>query len=112
VPLPARIKTAGIVKAGVALGASATEAKAGAGDFSSMAISPTFSKGIYAMESRLKAEGKKRPYIKVQTTGPLSFALTITDENKRAIYYNEEFISFLRQHDSKAELISVNTISY
>ena len=43
------------------------------------------------MESRLKAEGKKRPYVKVQTTGPLSFALTVTDENKRAIYYNEEF---------------------
>jgi len=68
-----------------------TEAKAGAGGFSPMAISPTFSKGIYALESRLKADGKKRPYIKVQTTGPLSFALTITDENKRAIYYNEEF---------------------
>ena len=29
--------------------------------------------------------------MKVQTTGPCSFALTITDENKRAIYYNEEF---------------------
>jgi hypothetical protein len=27
----------------------------------------------------------------VQTTGPCSFALTIVDENKRAIYYNEEF---------------------
>ena len=70
---------------------AATEATAGTGDFSSMAISPNFSKGIYALESRLKAEGKKRPYIKVQTTGPCSFALTLTDENKRAIYYNEEF---------------------
>jgi hypothetical protein len=70
---------------------AATEAKAGAGDFSCMAISPAFSKGIYALESRLKAEGKKRPYVKMQTTGPLSFALTLTDENKRAIYYNEEF---------------------
>ena len=30
-------------------------------------------------------------FVKVQTTGPCSFALTITDENKRAIYYNEEF---------------------
>jgi hypothetical protein len=61
------------------------------GAFSSMAVSPAFSKGLYALESRLMAEGKKRPYIKVQTTGPCSFALTITDENKRAIYYNEEF---------------------
>ena len=67
------------------------EAGAGAGDFSSMSISPEFSKGIYALESRLQAEGKKRPFVKVQTTGPCSFALTITDENKRAIYYNEEF---------------------
>ena len=57
---------------------AATEAKAGTGDFSSMAISPAFSKGIYALESRLKAEGKKRPYIKVQTTGPCSFAASRT----------------------------------
>lgn len=70
---------------------AAADAEAGAGDFSSMAISAEFSKGIYALENRLKAEGTKRPYVKVQTTGPCSFALTITDENKRAIYYNEEF---------------------
>lgn len=67
------------------------EAGPGQGDLSFMAISSEFSKGIYAMEERLRAEGKKRPYVKVQTTGPCSFALTITDENKRAIYYNEEF---------------------
>ncbi|MFQ3549471.1 MAG: hypothetical protein SNJ70_06935 [Armatimonadota bacterium] len=54
-------------------------------------ITPEFSKGIYAMEEALKAENKKRPYVKVQTTGPISFGLTIVDENKRAIYYNEEF---------------------
>jgi hypothetical protein len=28
----------------------------------------------------------------VQTTGPLSFGLSIVDENKRAIYYNAEFV--------------------
>jgi hypothetical protein len=70
---------------------AATEAKAGTGDFSAMAISPDFSKGIYALEERLKAEFQPRPYVKAQTTGPCSFALTLTDENKRAIYYNEEF---------------------
>ena len=70
---------------------TATDTKGLPGDFSSMAISPNYSKGIYALESRLKTEGKKRPFVKVQTTGPCSFALTITDENKRAIYYNEEF---------------------
>jgi len=60
-------------------------------DCSAMAISPNFSRGIYAFEKRLQSDGKKYPFIKVQTTGPCSFALTIVDENKRAIYYNEEF---------------------
>jgi hypothetical protein len=64
----------------------------GNGDCSAMAISPEFSKGIYAFEKRLKAEGSTLPFMKVQTTGPCSFALTIVDENKRAIYYNEEFL--------------------
>lgn len=62
----------------------------GNGDCSSMAIGPDFSRGIYAFEERLKKEGK-RPFIKVHTTGPCSFSLTVVDENKRALYYNEEF---------------------
>ncbi len=63
----------------------------GDGDCSAMAISPEFSKGIYAMESALQKKGGKLPWVKVQTTGPCSFALTLVDENKRAIYYNDEF---------------------
>jgi hypothetical protein len=63
----------------------------GTGDCSALAISEEFSKGIYAMERRLEADGAKLPCLKVQTTGPVSMALTIVDENKRAIYYNEEF---------------------
>ena len=58
-------------------------------DVDAFAISPEFSKGIYAMEAALKASGTSRPFAKVQTTGPVSFGLTIVDENKRAIYYNE-----------------------
>jgi len=63
----------------------------GNGDCSAMAISSDFSKGVYVFEERLKELGTKLPLVKVQTTGPCSFALTIVDENKRAIYYNEEF---------------------
>ena len=55
-------------------------------------ITPEYSKGIYALESVLQAQGGKRPYVKVQTTGPMSFGLTIVDENKRAIFYNPEFV--------------------
>lgn len=61
------------------------------GDCSALAISEDYSKGIYAMEKALKAKGSKIPWAKVQTTGPCSFALTLVDENKRAIYYNDEF---------------------
>ena len=61
------------------------------GNCAAAAISPTFSAGIPALLARLKTESTPLPIVKGQTTGPISFALTIVDENKRAIYYNEEF---------------------
>ena len=61
------------------------------GNFDFMAITGDYSKGLHTLFDKLSKEGKKLPWLKVQTTGPCSFALTITDENKRAIYYNEEF---------------------
>lgn len=67
----------------------------GNGDCSALAITPEFSKGIYALEEKLKGLGKKLPFVKVQVTGPCSMALTIVDENKRAIYYNEEFLDVI-----------------
>ena len=63
----------------------------GTGDCSAAAISEKYSKGIYALEKRLEETGKKLDYVKVQVTGPCSFALTIVDENKKAMWYNEEF---------------------
>jgi hypothetical protein len=69
----------------------AMDEESGTGDCSAAAISPDFARGIFAMENRLKSLGKKSPFVKVQTTGPCSFSLTIVDENKRALYYNEEF---------------------
>jgi hypothetical protein len=63
----------------------------GTNDFSKMAISEKYSKGICALLKILKEKGIKRQWLKVQTTGPITFALSIVDENKRAIYYNEEF---------------------
>ena len=63
----------------------------GTGDVSSMAISPDFAAGIFELETRLAADEAPRPFVKCHTTGPCSFALTIVDENKRALWYNEEF---------------------
>src|SRR5690606_34988183 len=59
---------------------------------SALAISPKFAQGLHELLRRL---GGMRPFVKVQTTGPISFALTTTDESKRAIYYNEEFLDMV-----------------
>jgi hypothetical protein len=69
----------------------AMDTDTGDGDCSAMAISRQFSKGIYALEERLKADENKLPFVKVQTTGPCSFTLSVVDESKRPIYYNKEF---------------------
>lgn len=64
-------------------------------DLDAFAITPAFSKGIYVLEDTLDKAGGTRPFVKLQTTGPISFGLTIVDENKRAIYYNPEFIDVI-----------------
>jgi hypothetical protein len=64
------------------------------GDWSAFAISGPYSAGIPAFEKLLaqRLAGTDRvPWLKVQTTGPLSTGLSIVDENKRAIYYNDMF---------------------
>jgi len=70
---------------------TAADPDEGDGDFDFMAISEEYSKGLYALFNVLDEKGDKLPWLKVQATGPCSFALTIVDETKRAIYYNEEF---------------------
>ena len=55
-------------------------------------ISPEFSRGIYETEKRLnKIDKSSIKYFKSQVTGPLTYGLSRTDENKRAVYYNEIF---------------------
>jgi hypothetical protein len=57
----------------------------------SLGLGEDFAHGFHALERRLKAEGAKQPFVKAQTTGPLTFTLAVTDQDKRALYYNEEF---------------------
>lgn len=70
---------------------TAMDPEAGNGDCSEMAISPEFSKGFYALERTLREQSGRLPFIKCQVVGPCSFSLTTVDENKRALYYHEEF---------------------
>jgi len=71
--------------------AEAMDPDEGTGDCSAMAISADFAAGLHGLLARLEGDGSSRPFVKCHTTGPCSFSLTIVDENKRALYYNEEF---------------------
>ncbi|MEN6317718.1 MAG: hypothetical protein ABFD82_03035 [Syntrophaceae bacterium] len=70
---------------------SAMDTEEGSGDCSAMAVSPAFSVGIHTFKDKLQKRTVNLPFVKCQVTGPCSFSLTIVDEQKRAIYYNDEF---------------------
>jgi methionine synthase II (cobalamin-independent) len=55
-------------------------------DVERFAISPDYALGLH-----LFLESGQRPkWVKGQVTGPFSFAMTVTDENKRSLAYNPE----------------------
>jgi len=55
-------------------------------------ISPEFSRGLYQMEEILAGlDRSNMKYFKSQITGPVTFGLSVKDENKKDIYYNEIF---------------------
>jgi len=53
-------------------------------------ISPEYSRGIFAIEEKLKGK-RVAEYFKNQVTGPVTTGLGRVDENKRSIFYNEVF---------------------
>jgi hypothetical protein len=69
----------------------AMDAEEDSGNCSAVAVSPAFSQGMHTFQDKLRHQSMKLPCVKCQVTGPCSFSLTVVDEQKRAIYYNEEF---------------------
>lgn len=61
------------------------------GDLDAFAMTPDYAMGLATFTGgRLADELQGRPYIKGQVTGPVSFGLTVTDQDgKAAIYYPE-----------------------
>ena len=56
------------------------------------AISADYARGIRTLEKVLQGKDISNfKYFKMQVTGPVSFALSTVDENKRALYYNDVF---------------------
>lgn len=60
------------------------------GDLGAMAVSQEHAAGLYAMAARLREEGKAYPILKGQVTGPISFGLTVMDQNNRPILYHDD----------------------
>lgn len=60
------------------------------GDVDHFAISETHAQGLYRFIEKFDASVKTVKYIKGHTTGPISFALTVTNENKQGIMYDRD----------------------
>lgn len=59
-------------------------------DLEGFATSEEYAAGLhYFMSGALDAELEGKPFVKGQVTGPISFGLTVTDQNRRASLYNE-----------------------
>ncbi|MFC1725107.1 hypothetical protein ACFL4T_05735 [candidate division KSB1 bacterium] len=56
-------------------------------------ISPEYSSGFFAFENYLNSNDLSTvKYLKCHITGPVSFGMTVTDENKRSAFYNEALV--------------------
>jgi len=54
-------------------------------------VGEEYGRGIHRFREAFQRSGGKREFAKVQVTGPLSFALTVTDETRRPIFYHPLF---------------------
>jgi methionine synthase II (cobalamin-independent) len=61
-----------------------------ADDVDSFALSPDYAAGFYTMLGTLKSTAGE--WVKGHVTGPISFGLTVTDQNLRASLYNEQLV--------------------
>jgi methionine synthase II (cobalamin-independent) len=59
-------------------------------DLSKLAISEEYAAGLHAFVSKVEERGQIYPVLKGQVTGPISFGLTVLDENNRPILYNDQ----------------------
>ncbi len=60
-------------------------------DVAHFAITPSFAQGLELFFERARERAREdNAWLKGQVTGPFSFGMTVTDENKRSIAYNPE----------------------
>ncbi len=69
-------------------------------NFAAWQITPDYAEGLDFFLKTLRAETRSpaRLAVKGQMTGPISWGLTVTDENKRPILYNDVLADALAKH--------------
>ncbi len=67
-------------------------------DFSDFAISEEASVGLPTAIEAYSERSEPSAFVKVHTTGPISFALTVTDENDTAIQYRDDLADLSLQN--------------
>ncbi|MDP3804192.1 MAG: hypothetical protein Q8Q87_01420 [Candidatus Omnitrophota bacterium] len=65
------------------------------GDTEFFRMSEDRAPGLYYFLDNIKSASKEIKFVKGQITGPISFALTVTDQNKRAIIYDKDLLEIL-----------------
>lgn len=71
-------------------------------DIDYFSISEAYASGLYEFKKRILASDNKNiQYIKGQIVGPISFALTVCDQKRQAVYYNEQVL------DTVLKLLSI-----
>jgi len=59
------------------------------------AIAPRYAAGLYALLDTIK---EPLPILKGQSLGPISFGLTVTDQDRRAIFYHDQLRDVIIKH--------------
>lgn len=65
------------------------------GDLDFFAISKNFAEGFYEFLEYLKSAPSDIKFIKGHTTGPISYALSLTDQNRKAIIHDRDLFEVL-----------------
>jgi methionine synthase II (cobalamin-independent) len=58
-------------------------------------ISEECAKGLYTFYNDFKANAKEARFVKGHITGPVSFALSVTDEKKKALIYDRDLLDMV-----------------
>ena len=58
-------------------------------------VSKDYAEGLYAFSDGFAANVKKARFVKGHITGPVSFALSVTDENKKALMYDKNLFDMI-----------------